>query len=142
MSEFRSTLDLRLVCHWANDGRGEWEFIGELRYYSDMLKMETTIPVGFRYDKASVPRLPVAFALFGERYARSAGIHDWYCRNGAIPRKVADKLFLEAMRVENKEEITALIESGATEEEVQARRDGLEGQARAMYAGVRVGSAF
>jgi hypothetical protein len=140
VSKFLTTLDLRLVYPWAHQGRGEWEFIGELHYYSDLLKLLTIIPIGFRYDRASVPRLPVAFALFGDRYARSAGVHDWYCRNGAIPRKVADKLFLEAMRVENEEEITALIADGADEEAIRERRGALEGQAQMMYAGVRIGS--
>ena len=142
MSEFRSPLQLELVCPWAHDGRGEWEYLSDLRYYSDMLQLETIVQAGSRTDLASVPRLPLAFALYGGRYGRSAGVHDWYCRNGAIPRKVADKVFLEAMRVENEEEIQAMIKSGASEEEVSERRSALEGQARAMYAGVRVGAKF
>ena len=142
MSEFRSPLQLELVCPWANEGRGEWEFLSDLIYYSDILKTEVNVYQSFRYDQASVPRLPLAFALYGNRYARSAGVHDLFCRNGAIPRKVADKVFLEAMRVENEEEIQAMIKSGASEEEVSERRSALEGQARAMYAGVRVGAKF
>jgi len=142
MSGFLSRLELRLICPWANDGRGSWEFISDLCYYSDLLGYETIILAGFIYDKASVPRAPIAFTLFGERYSRSAGVHDWYCRNGLIKRKLADKLFLEAMRVENEEEISAFIADGATEEEVIERRGQIEGQALAMYAGVRFGSMF
>ena len=142
MSEFRSPLELKLITPWAHEGRGEWEYLSDLVYYSDLLRMEVIVYKGFRYDKASVPRLPIAFALFGERYSRSAGVHDLFCRNGAVPRKVADKVFLEAMRVENEEEIQDLIKAGASEEEVTERRATLEGQARAMYAGVRIGSKF
>ncbi len=142
MSEFRSALELRLICPWSNDGRGEWEYISDLRYYSDLLGYETIVTAGFRYDQASVPRLPLAFALFGGRYARSAGVHDLYCRTGHIPRKLADEVFLESMRVENEEEMLAFIVGGATEDEIKEKRGGLEGQALLMYAGVRLGSLF
>ena len=140
MSEFRSPLQLELVCPWANDGRGEWEFLSDLRYYSDLLQTEVIVYQSFRYDQASVPRLPVAFALYGNRYARSAGVHDLFCRNNAIPRDVADKVFLEAMRVENEEELASMV--NADEDEIASRKAILEGQALAMYAGVRIGSKF
>jgi hypothetical protein len=139
VSEFRSPLELRLITPWAHEGRGEWEFISDLIYYSDLLQTETIVYAGFRYDKASVPRLPLAFALFGERYARSAGVHDLLCRNRAIPRNIADKVFLEAMRVENEEELASL---DGDEDDLRNRRAVLEGQALTMYAGVRVGAQF
>ena len=142
MSEFRSPLQIQLITPWANDGRGEWEFLSDLIYYSDLLQQEVVVFKGFRFDHASVPRLPLAFSLFGFRYSRSAGVHDLFCHNGAIPREVADKVFLEAMRVENEEEMEALFASGADEEELKDHRARLEGQALTMYAGVRVGAKF
>lgn len=140
MSKFLTRLELRLVCPWANEGRGEWEYISDLEYYSDLLKTKVIVYKGFRYDKASVPRLPLAFALYGERYSRSAGVHDLFCHNKAIPREVADKLFLEAMRVENEEELDDAKSRGLEEEEIKELSARLEGQALTMYAGVRVGS--
>ena len=142
MSEFRSPLEIKLICPWANDGRGEWEFLSDLLYYSDLLQQEVVVYKGFRFDQASVPRLPLAFALYGGRYSRPAGVHDLFCRNGAIPRDVADKVFLEAMRVENAEELQAMKDSGASDEELSEHRANLEGQALTMYAGVRVGAQF
>lgn len=142
MSEFRSPLELRLIYPWANDGRGEWEFISDLRYYSDLFQAELIVPAGFRYDGASVPRLPLAYALYGGRYWRAAGLHDLGCREGLHPRKRIDKLFLEAMRVENAEEIEGMIAFGAGEVEIDARRESLEGQAMTMFAGVRLGSLW
>ena len=108
MSEFRSSLEIKLICPWANEGRGEWEYLSDLRYYSDLLQEEVIVYKGFRFDMASVPRLPLAFALYGGRYVRPAGVHDLFCYNGAIPREVADKVFLEAMRVENEEELASI----------------------------------
>ena len=139
MSEFRSPLQIQLITPWANDGRGEWEFLSDLIYYSDLLQQEVVVFKGFRFDHASVPRLPLAFSLFGFRYSRSAGVHDLFCRYGAVPRDVADKVFLEAMRVENEEELASL---DLDEEELKDHRARLEGQALTMYAGVRIGAAF
>ena len=139
MSEFRSPLQIQLITPWANDGRGEWEFLSDLLYYSDLLQQEVVVFKGFRFDGASVPRLPLAYALYGGRYFRSAGVHDLFCRYGAVPRDVADKVFLEAMRVENEEELASL---NLDEEELQDHRARLEGQALTMYAGVRVGAKF
>mgnify|MGYP002387857861 CR=1 FL=1 len=142
MSEFRSPLQIQLITPWANDGRGEWEFLSDLIYYSDLLQQEVVVFKGFRFDHASVPRLPLAFSLFGFRYSRSAGVHDLFCRYGAVPRDVADKVFLEAMRVENEEELAEHLANGADEDEMNAHKARLEGQALTMYAGVRIGAAF
>lgn len=130
-SKFLTPLELRLVSPWANEGRGEWEFLSDLKYYSELLQQGVVVYKGFRYDQASVPRIPLGYALYGGRYARAAGIHDFYCRNKAIPRKLADKVFLEAMRAENEEELLA---TGDDPE----RRARLEGQAITMYSAVRL----
>ena len=136
MSEFHSPLELRLICPWANDGRGEWELLSDLLYYSDLLQQEVIVHKSFRFDQASVPRLPLAYALYGGRYSRSSAVHDLFCRNGAIPREVADKVFLEAMRVENEEELASMTD----DTELEDHKARLEGQALTMYAAVRIGS--
>lgn len=142
MSEFRSPLQIQLITPWANDGRGEWEFLSDLLYYSDLLQQEIVVYKSFRFDGASVPRLPLAYALYGGRYFRSAGVHDLFCRYGAVPRDIADKVFLEAMRVENAEELAFHLANGADKDEMKAHKARLEGQALTMYAGVRVGAKF
>lgn len=55
------------------------------------------VPAGFETDFASVPRLPVAYALYGNRAHKAATLHDWLIREGVVPRREADDLFLEAM---------------------------------------------
>jgi hypothetical protein len=132
-SEFLTPLEIQLITPWANEGRGEWEFLSDLKYYSELLQQEVVVFKGFKFDGASVPRIPLVYSLYGGKYFRSAGIHDMFCRFGAIPRNIADKVFLEAMRVENEEELQA---TGNDPE----RRANLEGQALTMYAAVRAGS--
>lgn len=136
MSQFRSDLNIRLACAWANNGTGQWENLTPFLYYSTLLRRLIEIPVGFSFDGASVPKLAVAYALFGGRYWRSALIHDFLCRMRRISREKADLTFLEAMRLENEEEIRAMRAMGVDDDEIVARKAVLEGRALSMYAGV------
>lgn len=57
------------------------------------------IPRGFRFDWASVPRgLWNIFPPYDPRYAAAALIHDWLYGGELCPRKLADEVFLEAMK--------------------------------------------
>jgi hypothetical protein len=136
VSQFRSELRIRLACAWANDGTGQWENLAPFLYYSTLLRRVIEIPVGFSFDGASVPKLPMAFALFGGRYWRAALIHDFLCRMRRISREKADLVFLEAMRLENEEEIQAMRAAGMDDDEIAARKANLEGRALSMYVGV------
>lgn len=60
-----------------------------------------TVPAGFVTDYASVPRLPLAYLLFGGVADEAAVIHDFLYSTGAVSRKVADAVFLEAMQACN-----------------------------------------
>lgn len=60
---------------------------------------EITIPAGFDTDLASVPRLPGAYLLFGNKARRSAILHD-YLYSEKWPREAADLAFREAMKNE------------------------------------------
>jgi len=55
------------------------------------------VPIGFVTDYASVPRTPLLYALFNGVANRSATLHDFLYSSRAIPRHVADSVFLEAM---------------------------------------------
>jgi len=56
----------------------------------------------FHTDGASIPKW--LWSLVGGplsgKYAKSAVIHDKLCRSGIVPRKKADKIFLEAMKAD------------------------------------------
>lgn len=93
------------------------------------------IPLGFTTDFCSVPRVPLAYTLFGGKYSRSGTLHDalysgWhevhiYNKHTReivkITRELADDILFAALRAEGAFWITA----------------------RAMYRGVRIfGGAF
>jgi hypothetical protein len=58
------------------------------------------IPIGFQTDYASVPRVPIAFWLWGDRAHRPAVLHDYLYRKDSRPvvtKRVADRTFREAI---------------------------------------------
>lgn len=98
MAEFLTDLD----CICITDKI--WCLDAPLVYESDILG-RIEVPKGFYTDLASVPRVPIAFMLFGGRAHREAVIHDYLYRIDACPvctRKQADDTFFEAMEVREK----------------------------------------
>ena len=81
-----------------------WELAKPLIYQSDIVgKIE--VPEGFQTDFASVPRVPIAYALFGDRAHHEAVIHDYLYRTDSVPQasySQANDCFLEAMKVRGK----------------------------------------
>jgi hypothetical protein len=70
------------------------------RYRSDVAKQIFTVPVGFRTDFSSMPRvLPILYALLGDQEHEPAVIHDWLYYSALVNRKMADDVFFEAMGV-------------------------------------------
>lgn len=55
------------------------------------------VPPGFITDFASVPRIPLAFWLFGGIGDYAAAVHDWLYTSGEYPRDICDKLFREIL---------------------------------------------
>lgn len=97
-----------------------WKLVRDLVYESDLYGGIITVPHGFQTDFASVPRLPLAFMLAGGKADEAAVVHDLLYTTKAVPRKVADAIFHEA--------IATLGYSGFT--------------SSIMYAGVRLGGGF
>lgn len=81
-----------------------WELAKPLIYESDIIgKIE--VPEGFQTDFASVPRVPIAYTLFGDKAHHEAVIHDYLYRIDSIPQasySQANDCFLEAMKVRGK----------------------------------------
>lgn len=136
MSQFLSELCEKLVDPYANDGTGMWGLTEEFQYYSSSLKRTVVVPRGFVYDHASVPRIPLIYDQFGNRYHRPALVHDYLCREGHVKRNRADRVFLEAMRLQNAEELSEMHAQGVDEETIAERARALEGRAQLMFAGV------
>lgn len=68
----------------------------ELKYFDHTF----LVPNGFLTDFASVPRIPIVFALFAGRAKKSAVFHDWLYTTKPFSREECDKAFLCAMETE------------------------------------------
>jgi len=92
IAAFRSSLEVRKVSHT------DWMLLQDLAYYSPLLGCSIIVPVGFRTDFASVPRLPLAWWLVGGSAQSAAVVHDYlYQGHLALTRRQADAVFYEAM---------------------------------------------
>lgn len=56
------------------------------------------VPAGFMTDFASVPRLPLTYALLGQYGHAAAVLHDWLYSTGNRSREAADRVFHNALR--------------------------------------------
>ena len=83
-----------------------WRLKEDLIYYSKLLDATITVPKGFVTDTASVPRLPLAYWLFGGRGNAPAVVHDRLYRWQDVERLTADKVFCEALKANGKWGIT------------------------------------
>jgi hypothetical protein len=81
-------------------GKPERRVLAPFVYDSDVLGRRVTVPEGFITDLASVPRLPLAYLLFGGVSNEAAVIHDFLYSGGKVTRKQADDVFCEAMKAE------------------------------------------
>lgn len=100
MSRFLTELEVELI----NDDT-IWRLKCPLMYQSDLLNCTLVVPAGFETDFASVPRVPIAYTLFGDRAHREAVIHDYLFRSDSIPAVSfmdANIVFLEAMTLRGK----------------------------------------
>ena len=93
---FKSDLVVRLLDDLAHNGRGLWELHEPLEYHARDGR-RFTVPAGTQTDFASVPRLPVSYAVFGDCAHRPAVLHDYLLAQGLTIRHEADAYFFEAM---------------------------------------------
>lgn len=101
MARFATNLEVVCIDDLANSGRGIWKILSPLVYQSDLLKETITVEPGFLTDYASVPRVPIAYWLFGDTAHKSAVIHDWlYHHHEVCDEKTANRVFSEAMQAE------------------------------------------
>lgn len=77
--------------------RKSWVLLDSFQYLDDDEGL-ITVKTGFKTDFASVPRLPLTFALVGAYGHAAAALHDWLYATRQISRKRADRVFLNALR--------------------------------------------
>lgn len=96
---FITDLSVRL-----KDDDSIWVLESKLVYYSPIIGL-IEVPAGFETDFASVPRVPIAFWLYGNKAHREGVLHDALFRKDFMPHVTfmqANKVFLEAMKCRNK----------------------------------------
>ncbi len=74
-----------------------WKITAPLKFKSEITG-DIIVPTGFVTDFASVPRLPLVWWLAGATAQKAAVVHDYLYRKGKYSRKVADRVFREAMQ--------------------------------------------
>lgn len=67
-------------------------------YVSEVLNTTVIVPVGFKTDFASVPRIGFIYAFLGDTAHEPAVIHDWLYYTAEYSREKADATLLEAMK--------------------------------------------
>lgn len=101
MSRFITELQTRKVSEPRHlFDRAKWQTITPLIYSSKVAKQVFIVPAGFVTDFASVPRICWMYALAGDTGHASATVHDFLCRSKKISRRLADSVFVEALKVE------------------------------------------
>lgn len=92
---------LRLEAHSANT----WKLTHELIYLSKDSRLHR-VPVGFKTDLASIPRLARVLIPINGKHRSAAVLHDFFyelkgkVKGRVVSRAEADNLFLEAMESE------------------------------------------
>lgn len=94
MARFLGALHVEEV---SDRGSGKWRVLVPFRYQSDVADCLITVPSGFTTDFGSVPRLPFAYAWFGNIAQEPATVHDWLYTSHLVSRSMADAVLREAM---------------------------------------------
>lgn len=76
-----------------------WVLKGELVYRSDLWPTTIVVPEGFLTDLASIPRVFRSLIPQNGRHRAPAVVHDYLCRREDFPRRTADRIFNEAMKL-------------------------------------------
>jgi len=80
--------------------RGEYELTEVFRYEDYKSGGVINIPIGFRTDFASIPRVLRWFVVGHGTTRKPATLHDYLYRETSVSRKSADDLFRQAMQEE------------------------------------------
>lgn len=91
MSSFTTPLVVEILDDY------KYKLAEQFTYYSEGTYF--LVPHGFVTDFASVPRLAWSILPPHGRYAKASVLHDNFYATGKVPRKEADRIFLEAMLV-------------------------------------------
>ena len=78
----------------------QWTLASDCVYKSDLYEPLIIVPDGFITDLASIPVIFRSFLLRKNgKHRLAAVVHDFLCRDKSFNRVLADKIFLEAMKL-------------------------------------------
>lgn len=98
MSAFIGKLRVELL---DDSTQGKWGLTEPFGYQSDVAGMTFIAPIGFTTDFCSVPRIPLAFDILGDRARMSGTIHDLlYTAPHLVDRSMADQVLREMLLLE------------------------------------------
>jgi hypothetical protein len=92
---FIGNLLVKLV---ADDESGLWELMEPLAFESAVAGGTITAPAGHRTDFCSVPRVPLAYDMLGNRARKAGAIHDRLYVTHELPREMADQVLREMLQ--------------------------------------------
>lgn len=98
-ARFLSPLMSKEVSENANSGRGLFDLLAPLGFFSCRFMRAFWAPTGTRTDFSSIPRLPFIWLALGDRYRKPAAVHDHLYDSHEVPRWEADALLLEMCTV-------------------------------------------
>ena len=104
MSGFIGGLHARLI---RDDRDGLWELLEPLSFQSDLLGRTITAPKGHRTDFCSVPRVPLAYDMLGNRARMAGTIHDFLYVSHETTREQADEVLREMLVLDGVSECEA-----------------------------------
>lgn len=104
MSAFIGNLDTRII---KDDKAGLFQLLAPFSFQSDRLGRTFTAPAGFQTDFCSVPRVPLAYDMLGNRARMSGAIHDWLYSSHVTTREEADQVLHEMLLLDGVSECEA-----------------------------------
>ena len=90
----------KIIVSLEPDGK-KWRLEADFEYYTDLTpeRKYIKIPAGFETDFASIPKIFLPFLEYRDKFNKAAVIHDWLYHSKQFDRKLADRIFFEAMEV-------------------------------------------
>lgn len=80
-----------------DDESGMWELAEPLGFVSTVAGRTITAPAGHRTDFCSVPRVPLAYDMLGNRARKAGTLHDRLYVTHELPRELADQVLREML---------------------------------------------
>lgn len=97
MSSFEGVFRTDLI---DDNDAGVFKLVLPFSYNSDVAGIKITAPIGFETDFCSVPRVPLAYTLLGDKYRKAGTIHDWLYKSHILNRGLSDEVLREMIILE------------------------------------------